>query len=203
MQVIFWAIIEGGSSSCLFRHLVQSLCTFVRGDDFVSSGKISSLEWLKTLLQTKCKITITMLASGDCYETNTSILTRVFEWHDDRGARLSGDPRHAKVMTGQLGCANAKPFAIPIENDAKSVSDHGKDVDPMKRTQNIAINSKFEAEPDDCLDAKRLTSYRAGAARANYLTTDRADICFAVNGAYRSMSKPTHRDMRRLEGITR
>ena len=64
---------------------------------------------------------------------------------------------------------------------------------PVKGVSTPAIRRTLKEEMDeDCeLSSGLETKYRALAARANYLSSDRADIAFASKEACRHMSRPT------------
>ena len=194
---------QGKSNPCLFRHNERGICTFVHGDDFVSPGSDEALEWLRNLLEKAYKITRTMLGNGNQFDKKTTILNRILEWDDDVGISLSADPRHVQVMLDLLDCKDDKPLRVPIEKSVKTESDRDKQIDVLRRKMENTINQKVKVDPSQCLDEKQATLYRAVAARATYLTTDRADIGYAVKEARGRMSSPTHRDLRALERIAR
>ena len=106
-------------------------------------------------------------------------------------------------MLEQLTCINDEPLRVPVEKSSKVESDHEKQIDTLGRKKERTINNKARVDPNQCLSEKDTTLYRAVAARANYLTTDRADISYAVKEACRRMGTPTYRDLRALERIAR
>ena len=58
-------------------------------------------------------------------------------------------------------------------------------------------------EEKELLEPKQAKEYRALAARANYLATDRADIQYAVKEICRGMANPTRGDWRKLKRLGR
>eukprot|EP00974_Lingulodinium_polyedra_P102353 9911601-Lingulodinium_polyedra.AAC.1 len=64
------------------------------------------------------------------------------------------------------------------------------------------LRQKGEAAgSSDPLDAAAASLYRAGAARANYLALDRADLAFAAKELCRRMSSPTVADLVQLRRL--
>jgi hypothetical protein len=63
---------------------------------------------------------------------------------------------------------------------------------------------EVDADDDDSeLDTDKARSYRAIAARLNYISPDRPDIGYAVKEAARNMSKPRVSDFQKLRKIGR
>ena len=85
-------------------------------------------------------------------------------------------------MIEELDLLDAKPVVTPGTGDvAPSAVDEGAAV----------------------LDTVRATSYRALAARANYIEGDRADAQIAVKELCREMSSPTEESRSRLKRVVR
>ena len=106
------------------------------------------------------------------------VLNRVISWHP-WGIRYEADPRHAEVLVRELQVQDKECTVTP----------------GVKR-------SVEEIEGDEPLTKEEdVTSYRALAARANYLSLDRADICFAAKECCRHMSNPTSGDWKALRRI--
>lgn len=90
---------------------------------------------------------------------------------------MESDPRHAEIIVKQLGLENALPLSAPMER--RSPKDlTGEDVEE--------------------LNGQDASSYRAIAARGNYLSIDRSDIRYAVKELARRMSKPRNIDYNQL-----
>ena len=96
---------------------------------------------------------------------------------------MEGDPRHVQEVVEALGLDRSNPVATPYASARED-----------EKAGNIG---------DDVLDGERATTYRAVAARLNYLSLDRPDIRYATTMACAAMSKPTERDWTALKRIGR
>ena len=83
---------------------------------------------------------------------------------------------------------NCKPLSTPGVKPTCPLPLHGEDEDVS------------EAEP---LPSAIQTVFRGGAARCNYLSSDRPDISFATKELCRSMSAPREEDMGSLKRVCR
>ena len=70
-------------------------------------------------------------------------------------------------------------------------------------TSTAACARVLRHDDDSELDADKARSYRAIAARLNYISPDRPDIGYAVKEAARNMSKPRVSDFQKLRNIGR
>ena len=101
------------------------------------------------------------------------ILNRIIRYTDE-GIELEADLRHAELIITQLGLENAKELTCPSAEEVKRDDD------------------------DEELNSEYTTQYKSIVARANYLSTDRPDIQYAVKKLATSMSKPTNRNWQEL-----
>ena len=81
------------------------------------------------------------------------------------GIELEADLRHAELIVSQLGLENAKELTCPSAEEVKRDDD------------------------DELFNQAYTTQYKSIVARANYLSTDRPDIQYAVKKLATSMSK--------------
>ena len=131
------------------------------------------------------------------------MLNRCIEWKDGEGVVLTVDPRHVQVMIEKLECGRKTALKVPIEK-AKAEDNHDKELDLAMRKQKGTLGSKNAGrDGEEALGPEETTLYRAVAARANYLSSDRAGISFAVKEACMRMSAPTKSDMHPLERTAR
>eukprot|EP00972_Heterocapsa_arctica_P061932 9129287-Heterocapsa_arctica.AAC.1 len=95
------------------------------------------------------------------------ILNRTFTWTKD-GVMMEADPRQVKEVIKSLGLEAAKAVATPcaMSRDEDKIAKAGSDL-------------KCEGE--------NATTYRAVAARFNYLSSDRPDIRYATTRACAAM----------------
>ena len=95
------------------------------------------------------------------------------------GIELEADLRHTELIASQLGLENAKERTCPSAEEVKRDDDH------------------------EMLNEEYTRQYKSIVARANYLSTDRPDIPFAVKKLAASMSKPTNRNWQELKRLGR
>jgi hypothetical protein len=151
----------------------------VHGDDFLAAGSASSLSrFERTLLTTfEGKVKGRLQKPGD----ELRILNRIARRTED-GYEWEADQRHAEMIVASAGLDGE---SRPLTNPGRKLA--GKEIDD---------------EPE-LLNAEAASEYRARAARANFLASDRPDIAFAVKELCRGMSAPTARDREALKRLAR
>ena len=95
------------------------------------------------------------------------------------GIELEADLRHAEIIVSQLGLENAKELTCPSADEVKRDDD------------DVELNAEYT------------TQYKSIGVRANYLSTDRPDVQYAVKKLATSMSKPTNRNWQELKRLGR
>ena len=150
----------------------------VHGDDFVTTGDIEDIRWLKEKLEERFESKTTIIGEHEAHEGK--ILNRIVRITED-GWELEADQRHGEYIVKALNLTEANPVTTPSEEER-----------PWRQEE--------EAEK---LDATGAAEYRSLAARANYLASDRPDIQFSVKEMCRSMSEPTVGDRRKLKRLAR
>ena len=130
----------------------------VHGDDFVGAGKPKELARIRAALEEKYKLKVETLSGSDGDVREVKILNKIVRWTES-GVELEADPRHAELVVRELGLEKATPSKVP-----------GVKANISERT------------PEDMeeLGREEARSYRAIAARLNYLAPDRLDIGYAV-----------------------
>ena len=161
--------VQGQACPCLFLHKERGLAISVHGDDFTTCGPKCEIDWFEKLLEERYELKKGGRlgpAPTDCKEL--TILNRVIRW-TERGVEYEADPRQAERLLEGLGLdGNCKSTATP---GLKPV------IDVLKE--------------DSLLSTAAHTTFRALAARSNYLAQDRIDLIFAAKEACRFMSAPT------------
>ena len=124
-----------------------------------------SLDWFRAQIAAAFEVTSRgRLGPADGDDKSIRILNRVIQWTDS-GIEYEADQRHAELIVQQLGLnPTSKPANVPSVQCTKS------DEEPL--------------EPSDAV------MYRALAARANYISQDRIDVCFVVKELCCHMSNP-------------
>ena len=178
-----FGFVRGVANACCFYHAEWDVRCVVHGDDFTFTGCDAELDKVQSAMEAAflCKVEGRLGGSASDLQ-EARLLNRVIRWTPE-GLRYEADPRHAEQLArdvGQLGCPERRPLSYP----------------------------GFRREPEDeeaaqPLDAGLAASYRALAARANYLCLDRADLGYAAKECCRRMSNPTTQDWAALERLVR
>jgi hypothetical protein len=170
---------RGRASPCVFSHADRQVFLTVHGDDFLATGSASSLSWFeRTLLTTfEGKVKGRLQKPGD----ELRILNRIARRTED-GYEWEADQRHAEMIVASAG----------LDGESRPLTNPGRKL----------AGKELEVEPE-LLGAEAASEYRARAARANFLASDRPDIAFAVKELCRGMSAPTVRDQEALKRLAR
>ena len=178
MQTIGFEV--GKYNVSTYYHKSKKIRTLVHGDDFVSACSRPSAVWLKHKLQERFEIKTTIIGHGIEDAKEGKVLNRVIRAVKE-GFEYEADQRHGEIMAKTLELEDARP-----------VSTAGGDEKPW-----------LEEEESQALDAAKATEYRALAARANYLASDRPDMQYSTKEVCRGMATPTVGDRRKLKRLTR
>ena len=121
-----------------------------------------------------------VIGTGEGEVSEARVLSRIIRV-SEQGWEYEGDQRHAELIVKALSLENAKSVSTPSEDQ------------------------KIEREETDLedLDSLRASEYRQLAARANFMTLDRADTQYAVKEICRGMARPTVGHWRRLKRLGR
>ena len=169
---------RGIGHPAVFWHPERDIMTLVHGDDYVSSGLQTDLDWMEVQLQASYEIQTQKLGLDECCVTEGKVLNRIVRC-DGIGWTLEADPRHAELVIEQLGVGDLRAAATP------------------------GIDGIEEVNTDDDVDitGADATIFRGVAARCNHLAFDRPDIQFPTKEISREMSKPTTGSLRRLQRL--
>ena len=121
-----------------------------------------------------------MLGLGEGEVQEARLLNRVIGVSKD-GWTYEADPRYAELIIRGLNMQVAKGVKTP-----------GEDPKPWS-----------EEEDAEALSPHDFTSFRALAARANYLSPDRADAQYAIKEICRGMASPTRGDLKKIRRLAR
>ncbi|CAE8604343.1 unnamed protein product [Polarella glacialis] len=149
----FW---RGRASPCVFSHESREVFLAVHGDDFFATGAPDDLDWFeKALLKTfEGKVKGRLTQADD----ELRILNRIVR-RTDAGYEWEADQRHAEMLIKSAG----------LDHESRPLSAPGRKL----------TSKELEVEPE-LLGDWEATSFRAMAARANFLASDRPDTAFAV-----------------------
>jgi len=161
----------------LFNHPGNDLRVVVYGDDFTILGSEHPLDWFKNEIKRVYEMDFKARVGPDEGDTKmVRLLNRTIEWEHDGIYMEENKRRHAEIIVKHLNLEGCTPLAAPNEK----------------------INPKHLSDEDmKELSREDASTYRALAARGNYLSIDRSDIRYAVRELARRMSKPRNIDYRR------
>jgi hypothetical protein len=170
---------RGRASPCVFTHTARQVFLTVHGDDFFATGTAKELDWFENTLLTRFegKVKGRLKECGD----ELRILNRIVR-RTDAGYEWEADQRHAELLIEGAG----------LTEDSRPLSNPGRKL----------TAKELETEPEP-LDAMAASDFRARAARANFMASDRPDVAFAVKELCRGMSAPTNRDADALKRLSR
>ena len=129
------------------------------------------MQWLKAILDARFEVKTKVIGTGPGESPEEKVLNRVIR-KVRGGWEYEADQRHGELVVRGMGMENAKAVKSP-----------GEDQKPWEEEENGVP-----------LDSRSATSYRALAARVNYLAQDRADIQYAAKEVCRGMATPTRGD---------
>ena len=183
--------------------------TCAGGDDFVSAGTESYLEWLDQALKRKYAIKTTVIGEAKHLKKELRVINRILRWHVGKGVTLEADPRHAQILIkereGEQGRQVITP-SVQAQQEEEETEDQ-KEEDIKRRRSRGALDKTMKNTSDasrgEHLPPSQATKYRSLVARANYLTADRADLMFAVKELARRMSCPTTTDWEMLRRLAK
>ena len=101
---------RGVGHPAVFWHPDRDIMTVVHGDDYVSSGRQTDLDWMEIQLQAAYEIQKLELDVGCVSEGK--VLNRIVRCNED-GWSLEADPRHAELIIEQVGVSEMRSAATP------------------------------------------------------------------------------------------
>ena len=177
-ELLRHGFVQGKSSPCVFVHSSKDLRCVVHGDDFVFSGTDDALDWVTECMHKSFLIKVVGRLGGDAGDLKEiRVLNRVLRWLPG-GVSYEADPRHVEMLILDFP---------PTSGVVKTAG--------LKNSQDL--------EADIPLEGTEIRRFRGGAARANYLAQDRADICYATKELGRRMHAPCKRDIVALERLVK
>jgi len=169
---------KGKASACCFYNPALDVRCVVHGDDFTFEGNDGGLNKVERDMRKEfdCKVE-GRLGGGPKDKKEVRILNRIMRY-EEGVVTWEADPRHAEALIRDL-----------------RIEEAGKVVTPgVKQTKE---------EEEEELTEEETTRYRSCAAKANYLSMDRADIGYAAKECCRHMSSPRRCHLEALRRIGR
>ena len=171
---------RGRVAPTVFYNMDWDARCVVHGDDFTFLAPEKCRDRIVDMMRERYEIKLRgVMGSGDGEDKKISILNRELRW-DGKKLVVEADPEHAQKIVEAMG----------LQSGSKGLeSPAGKEV--------------VGQDLDEPLHGREATAFRAIAARANYLSIDRADIRFATKEACRDMAQPTRGSWMKLKKIAR
>ena len=188
---------RGTASPCNFVHEGRRISLTVHGDDFTSTGPESELRWLEQVFARNFEIKTDYLGPSEGHAQEIRILNRVIQWTAD-GLTYEADQRHAEILIKDLELEDAKPVATPGAREDVIKASH-----VIVDRDDLAKNDLDDPNAGDLLDKAAASRFRGLAARANFLSQDRADIQYATKEVARRMARPRDGDWSLLKRLAR
>ena len=169
---------RGTLSPVSFWNEEKGLAGLVHGDDFTFVGEDGDLDMVEEKMKEWYDIKVKARfgpGDGDCKEVG--VLGRTLRCTKD-GYEYEADPKHRKLVFEQLG----------MDENSKG----------------LKVNGRVEEEKEEGeMQGAEVTSFRAVAARLNYLAQDSPDAQFSAKEVCREMSRPSASSWRRLKVLAR
>ena len=93
---------QSKASPCVFWHRQRDISAHVRGDDFVSSGERSVLEWLCKGLKKKFDTKMTMVGEDDDLAKEARVLNGIVRWHPRKRITYEAERRSSRPSQRRL-----------------------------------------------------------------------------------------------------
>jgi hypothetical protein len=171
---------RGRASPCVFVHAEKKIYLTVYGDDFSARGRKTELDWYEARMKERFELTVKgRLGYAEEDDHEVRILNRLIRT-TNQGVEYEADPRHAEELIRTMELEGCNPTVTP---GVRETMDNVKGDTPL--------GDEF------------VTTFRAAAARCNYLSIDRPDCQFAGKEVCRLMTKPTVRSWAALKRICR
>ena len=169
----------------------------MHGDDFVVSGEPVDFVWMRNELESELEINTTILGDGPGMSKEVKILNRKLCWHDGVGISYEADQKHAEATIRETGASNLTSFKNPMSKESKEeVRDKTDDI--VEKRPLGKLGMKEQPLIGKILSPDETTRYRALAATANFLATDRGDIVHCAKELTRHTAAPTTADWEKV-----
>jgi hypothetical protein len=170
---------RGKASPVSFFDPASDVSCLVHGDDFTFVGERGALEVVEKAMKGWYELKVkARLGEEEGDDKETDILGRRVRCNG-AGFEYEADPRHREKILEALG----------LDERSKGLSVSGKVED-------------LTGEPE-VLEAGECTSFRAVAARVNYLAQDAPELQFAAKEVCRDMARPSRDSWKKLKILAR
>ena len=153
----------------------------VHGDDFLAVADFDQIKWIEEQLKGEYAIMAGVLWPEPELSKGIKILNRFIRWCGNK-LEYEADSRHAEIIIEECQVQSWRAAKTPRVQEAV--------VDGIEKG-GVEMNDHEK------------TRFRGGAARINYLATDRSDPQFAAKELCRKMAKPEPKDWDKARRIAR
>ena len=167
---------------CVYFNPHHRLRVVTHVDDFICSGDVKELRWLRDELAKEFDLTHEILGPGQDETREIKFLGRTIKWTSG-GLEYSGDKNHSKTLLEEWGMTDCKTVVTPGVAEEKT--------------------SKEQDDDEEALSRDQCRAYRRAAARLNYMAQDRPDLAYAAKELSRAMANPKPADVTRLKRAIR
>ncbi|CAK0855964.1 unnamed protein product [Prorocentrum cordatum] len=179
---------RGKHNAALFFNPTADISMAVHGDDFVVLSDDDGLNHVDRLLASKYPSKLMGTVGFDDGDNDSlQLLNRIVRrGRDARGEYLEiePDPRHAKMILAETGCAES----------TKAVNT------PREKIKDATVLEGIKGKK---LVASEVTRYRSVCMRLSYLAQDRLDLVESAKSAAQRMAGPTEFDWQPLKRVAR
>ena len=168
----------GLSNPSLFSHEEQEIVGLVHGDDFITLSDDQGQDYFENCLKRRYQYKQRGRLgprSGD--SRDCMVLNRYIRWPVGQDPEYEADPRHAQVISRELGLERGAKVTSPI----------------VKR----------DLANDTLLTGTKTRQYRSLTMKGAYLAQDRYDIQHCTKELATEMKAPTEEGMLRLNRLAR
>jgi hypothetical protein len=179
---------RGKASPVVFYHPQWDIACVVHGDDFTFEGDDACLDWIQEKMASWFDIKVRGRLGPDAKDKKEIIiLGRIVRW-EPWGISYRADPKHRKLIAEYFG----------LDANSRKLTTNGSKDEGISTTSRGNIHYLEEELGND-----EKTSFRAVAARLNYLAADCPDVQFPAKEVCRNMANPTIGAFRKLKKAAR
>ena len=151
------------------------------------------LVWMRNESESKLEISTTILGDEPGMSKEVKILNRKLCWHDGVGISYEANRKHAEAIIRETGASSLTSLQISMSKEnEEEVRD--KTYDTVEERKLVKLGMKEQPLIGQILNPLETTRYRALAATANFLASDRGDILYCAKELTRHMATPTTAD---------
>ena len=118
---------QGQASPCVFGHRRRDIKALVHGDDFMSSGERTELEWLCKSLKNKFETKMIVVGEDDDLSKEERVLNRIVRWHPKKEITYEADPKDGEIISRDTRAEKLKTVSTPATKETGARSRGGEE----------------------------------------------------------------------------